>query len=92
MEGRRQWETALATKSRTIEFGNGVFADSEGTGSFTTELNAGQSMKVQYCFQVKNGAELKSFTLREGDEGRKFTWDLGGVKAEFAAATRGEGE
>jgi hypothetical protein len=79
------WATLTPTlygKSGVISFSNGVFADAEGTGGFGTSLEPGKSASVQYCFQVKRGATLKSFALQEGDEGRKYVWGLGGVKAE----------
>lgn len=79
------WATltpALYGKSGTISFSDGVFADADGTGGFETSLEPGKSASVQYCFQVKRGAALKSFALQEGEEGRKYAWDLGGVKAE----------
>jgi hypothetical protein len=79
------WATLTPTlygKSGTIDFGNGVFADADGAGGFSTTLDPGKPASVQYCFQVKRGATLKSFALQEGDEGRRYVWDLGGVKAE----------
>lgn len=80
------WATitpALRGRSGSISFSNGVFASADGEGGFDTNLEPEQSAEVQFCFPVKNGAELKQFVLQEGENGRRFAWDLGSVKAAF---------
>lgn len=73
----------LKGKSGWISFSDGVFASAEGAGSFDTSIEPGDTIGVQYCFHVKSGAELNSFTLQEGDGGRTYVWDLGALKAEY---------
>jgi len=73
----------LKGKSGWISFSDGVFASAEGTGGFDTSMEPGDTIGVQYCFHVRSGAELNTFTLQESDGGRTYVWDLGGVKAEY---------
>ncbi|MHB0999851.1 MAG: DUF4352 domain-containing protein [Armatimonadota bacterium] len=78
------WATitpSLKGKSGTIDFS--TFASAEGTGSFDTTLDPGESVGVQYCFQVRNNAELRTFMLEEGEDARRYVWDLGAVIASF---------
>lgn len=78
------WATLTPTlkgKSGTINMS--LFSSLEGTENFMTDLDPGESVGVQYCFQVKNNAELRSFGLEEGEDARRFVWDLGAVKASF---------
>ena len=81
------WATLTPTlkgKSGVISFGDGgVFANADGEAGAESEMEPGDSVGVQYCFPVKNGAVLNSFGLQEGDDGRRYQWDLGGVRAEF---------
>jgi hypothetical protein len=99
--GKEKWTLNWATltptlsgRSGTIEFSGGTFADADGNGGFDTSLEPGKTASVQYCFPVKRGATLQSFALQEGEEegGRRYVWDLGGVRAEFAATPAAEGE
>lgn len=73
----------LKGKSGYLDFNSGVFASAEDQGGFETEMDPGDTVEVRYAYPVKNGAELRSFGLQESDEGRRYTWDLGAVKAEF---------
>jgi hypothetical protein len=80
------WATitpSLRGRSGSISWSNGVFANADGEGGFDTYLDPEQSAEVQYCFSVKNGAELKQFVLQETENGRRYAWDLGSVKAAF---------
>ncbi|MHB1457471.1 MAG: hypothetical protein ACYC0V_11220 [Armatimonadota bacterium] len=63
----------------------GEFANIDGDGGFDTNLDPEQSMEVQYCFEVKNGATLKQLVLQEGENGRRYAYDLGEAKAVFEA-------
>ncbi|MCX6376694.1 MAG: hypothetical protein NTU88_11790, partial [Armatimonadetes bacterium] len=73
----------LKGKSGSLDFTNGVFASAEDQGGFSTDMEPGDTIGVKYAFPVRKGAELTTFSLQESDEGRRYVWDLGAVKAEF---------
>lgn len=70
-------------RTRTGNLTLGEFANIDGDSGFDTNLDPEQSIEVQYCFEVKNGAELKQLVLQETENGRRYAWDLGAVKAVF---------
>jgi len=80
------WATLIPKvkgKSGSLDFTNGVFASAEDQGGFGTDMEPGDTIGVKYAFPVRKGAQLTSFSLQETDEGRRYVWDLGAVKAEF---------